>query len=380
MVRPKSICIITNGYPTQDDPGYAFIRPVVCGFADSGIDCTVIAPQSISSALVKNKKRRPIKWIDITRKGNSITVFQPLYLSFSTLKIGGRSISTQLRDNAIKKVFRSNQIAPEIIYAHFWENGIVATEVAGNNSKVFVVSGESKIRVKNRYLNSDIEKAIKRINGLICVSSKNLDESNSLNLITDSMKTIVIPNAVDNSLFRRLNRNLLRKELAFNQDAFIVSFVGAFCHRKGVNRVLEAVKNIPEVKLLLIGKGDNVPENKQIIFKGSLPHKEIARYLNASDVFVLPTLAEGCCNAIIEALACGLPVISSNLPFNWDVLNQTNSILVDPMNVDEITVAIKQLMGDDSRRANLSKGALKCASELTMEKRIIKLIDFLNYA
>ncbi len=66
----------------------------------------------------------------------------------------------------------------------------------------------------------------------------------------------------------------------------------------------------------------------------------IPNYICASDVFVLPTTAEGCCNAIIEAMGCGLPIVSSDRAFNYDILNEENSILVDPESVDEIDNAI----------------------------------------
>ena len=52
MSNPKkirSVCFIVNGYPTKDDPVYAFIKPIVNTMADMDIECTVIAPQSISN-------------------------------------------------------------------------------------------------------------------------------------------------------------------------------------------------------------------------------------------------------------------------------------------------------------------------------------------
>lgn len=96
-----------------------------------------------------------------------------------------------------------------------------------------------------------------------------------------------------------------------------------------------------------------------------------------SDVFVLPTLREGCCNAVVEAMACGLPIISSDLPFNWDVLNQTNSVLIDPYNIDEIADAINSFYEDSSKRALLSKGALSTAKDLTIEERSRKILKFI---
>lgn len=107
-------------------------------------------------------------------------------------------------------------------------------------------------------------------------------------------------------------------------------------------------------------------------------HDELANYLCASDIFVLPTLNEGCCNAIIEALACGLPVVSSNLSFNWDILNDSNSVLVDPNNIEEISCAIKRLKDDKIFRERLSSGAEKTASKLTIQQRAKRILNFIN--
>jgi glycosyltransferase involved in cell wall biosynthesis len=93
---------------------------------------------------------------------------------------------------------------------------------------------------------------------------------------------------------------------------------------------------------------------------------------------VLPTLNEGCCNAIVEALACGLPIVSSDRPFNYDILNKTNSILVDPMNINEIADAIRMLKENSMLRARLSEGALNTAKDLTINRRATKIMDFIK--
>ena len=123
---------------------------------------------------------------------------------------------------------------------------------------------------------------------------------------------------------------------------------------------------------------DELPSCKHILYQGPVKHASIADYLNAADIFVLPTLHEGCCNAIIEAMACGLPVVSSNLPFNWDILNEENSILVSPKNVEEVRLAILSLMNDKTKRSRLSNGALNTASSLSINDRVIKIMSFVN--
>jgi glycosyltransferase involved in cell wall biosynthesis len=177
-----------------------------------------------------------------------------------------------------------------------------------------------------------------------------------------------------------LDKKQCRSQLGLPQDGFIIAFVGWFIERKGPLRVAKAIKQIPgkPVYSLFIGKGEQVPDCENILFKGTMPHDKVPIYLNAADVFVLPTLHEGCCNAVVEAMACGLPIISSDLPFNRDVLDSSNSILIDPNCIDEISQAICLLRDDLKLRSVLAEGALKRSELLTIDRRARAIVEFIN--
>ena len=114
------------------------------------------------------------------------------------------------------------------------------------------------------------------------------------------------------------------------------------------------------------------------VCKGRVNNKELPLYLNAADVFVLPTLNEGCCNAIIEAMACGLPIISSDKSFNWDILDENNSIMIDPMDIQHIADSIILLKNDKNIRTKLSEGALNTSSSLTIDKRAERILNYIK--
>lgn len=92
-----------------------------------------------------------------------------------------------------------------------------------------------------------------------------------------------------------------------------------------------------------------------------MKHNKVPVYMCCCNAFVLPTLAEGCCNAVIEATACGLPIISYDLPVNHDILNRENAILIDPNSVSEISDAIRTLKENESLREELSRKSLETA-------------------
>lgn len=92
----------------------------------------------------------------------------------------------------------------------------------------------------------------------------------------------------------------------------------------------------------------------------------------------MPTLNEGCSNAIVEAVAAGLPIISSNMPFNDDILDDSNSIVVNPMDIDEIANAIKKLRDNYDLRKKLLEGSFKKAVDLRIDKRAEVVIKFIE--
>ncbi len=370
-----NLCFITYKYPGKHNTSdYAFVKQLVDAIAQLGHHCFVLAPFNISHY----RKLSESKEEYACGKGK-VTVYRPGYLSFSNLHIGKFYPSKWTHKLALKKAFRMLNVRPDAIYGHFWDSAYNGYEYAKtNNIPLFVATGESEI--ERLFSFPDDQKAFSDyVSGVICVSSKNRDESISLGLTT-AEKCAVFPNAVNAELFKKLDKEQCREQLNLPQDAFIIAFVGWFIERKGPQRVAEAIKRIQgkPVYSLFIGKGEQEPHCDNILFKGALPHDQVPLYLNAADVFVLPTLHEGCCNAVVEAMACGLPVVSSNLPFNWDVLDDTNSIMIDPNNIDEIAAAILTLRDNNNQRKALSKGALLKASSLTIDQRAEAIVEFME--
>lgn len=346
----KSICILADGYPTPTDPFFPFVEQIAIALVEEGINVIVIAPQSYTKHLLRGKELHPKvrKYHQID--DNCVTVYQPV---IPTLGRNHMKFNSFFHKKAVNNVLKRLPQKPEVCYGHFWHCGYGLYDYARkNNLPLFVASGESDVAVENCF---DLEKArpfFNYVSGVICVSVKNKEESIDAGFTTEE-KCVIAPNSVNSKLFRKLDKKSLRDKYSFPEDAFIVAFTGAFEHRKGSKRVSDAITllNDPTVKSFFIGRGldDRLedPDCEGIFFKGPLDHEVLPEYLNMADVFCLPTLKEGCCNAIVEALACGLPVISSDKSFNYDILDESNSILIDPMNVKAISEAIYRLKVDN---------------------------------
>lgn len=378
MKQKKHICFIVPGYPTKEEPVFTFIRQLISTIANLGIKCSVIAPSSISKSFIRKTDYRKSYWQDITKEGNKIDIYQPKILSFSNFKFLGVSITSYIQQKAVIKAFNKIGLKPDIIYGHFWDNGLTAAIIGDKyDIPTYVATGESKINVQNKYPRKFLNKYLKNIKGVIAVSTKNKNESIELNLASEDIID-VIPNAVDDNVFYPINKLIAREELGFNKDDYIVAFTGAFIHRKGILRLSEALKKIENVKAIYIGSGDLEPEKDNALHVGSLPHEKIPLYLNAADVFVLPTLAEGASNAIIEAMACGLPIISSDESFNDDILFPDNSLRINSADVGAIRNAIVLLRDNPELREDMSVSSLKYAQSFRIEYRAKKILNFMN--
>ncbi len=377
------ICFFTPAYPGKHNTSeFAFVKQLVDAIANRGLECHVIAPYNF---LHYRKLSARYEKYDVG--AGRVVVYRPYYISLSHIK-GIQWIKKASLNLALKKAESKLPKDIDIVYGHFWSSGYIGYPFAKlRNLPLFVATGESSIEELFAFP-KDVEEFSDYVKGVICVSGKNRDESVRLGL-TSIEKCRVFPNAVNTELFYKHDKKECRDCLGLPQDAFIVAFVGWFIYRKGAVRVSEALNRLDNVKSIFIGRpasvksavnseGNQNPQCEGILYKGEAFHDKIPLYLSASDCFVLPTLKEGCCNAVVEALSCGLPVISSNLPFNWDVLDDSNSIMIDPMSVDEIADAIKKLKDNPLLCDRLSKGALEKSKTLTIDKRAEAIIDFIQ--
>lgn len=170
-----------------------------------------------------------------------------------------------------------------------------------------------------------------------------------------------IPNFVDFSLFMPSSSDLKGKTRAVlglrsNQ---LVTFSGRFIQRKGIDFLLKAwkdvIKDIPDAKLILLGDGPLFSDMKSLAaelgISGSVDFRghvhNIADFLQATDIFVLPSLQEGMPNSLLEAMACGLPVVATRIGGVVDIVKDGgNGILIEPADTQGLADRIVRLLND----------------------------------
>ncbi|MGQ9788193.1 MAG: glycosyltransferase family 4 protein [Candidatus Hadarchaeaceae archaeon] len=177
----------------------------------------------------------------------------------------------------------------------------------------------------------------------------------------------VIYNGVDTQRFRKVNSGLKDRMGC----EFLSVTVCRLLPQKGVKYLISAVKEIEEdYKAVIIGRGPCLGELKSLVKKLGIEKKvdfltdyltdeELVKYYSASDFSILPSLWEPFGMTLIEAMACGCPVIATNVGGIPEVVTSDCGILVGPRNHNELALAIETLIGDKKLRGKMARNARK---------------------
>ena len=369
------ILVISGNYPSKYNPVYGiFVYNLIQQFAKKGHQVTVISPSSINAIL--SPKTNSFYGEELCK------VFRPKFMSFSNKDIFG--INTyrfgewgQIR--AVKKVVHEQELEFDLVYAHFLSSGLIAVRALSSYNKPIVVAEGELRNIELRkafYKPNHYNKIISRINGFVAVSPQIKEKLISVGVVKS--KILVKPNAVDFGLFYKRHKLKMRKKHKLPLDKKLIIFVGRFVHDKGPLRLLQAVENLQNVGLIFAGSGVQNVNGDKIVFKGKVSRDIIPELMSAADLFVLPTLHEGSCNAIVEAMACGLPIVSSDIPEIRVQCAPDFSILVDPLNVTAIKDAISRILLDEIVSIKMSNNAMKASKEYEIGNRANDILDYLE--
>jgi len=217
------------------------------------------------------------------------------------------------------------------------------------------------------------------------------------NRIVTSEKIMTIGNGVDidkfSPVFRERFRSEVRDEFGISYDSFVLTIVARLSKIKGYVELFKAIDLISdnlEEDFYLLAVGDVVEDEpyplrkedllniisdknlrKRIIFTGM--RNDVNKILAGTDVFVLPSFLEGMPRSIIEAMAMGLPVITSNIKgCREEVINNETGILIPPGDVEALASAILKLYKERELRERMGINGRKRAEEEYDEKKVIE--------
>lgn len=176
-------------------------------------------------------------------------------------------------------------------------------------------------------------------------------------------KIKVIPTGINIDEFKITQKNI-KKEFGINKKTRIVLFVGLLIPRKGIDIIIKTANILKQkdIIFLLVGGGpdkkryqDMVAKyhlKKKVIFTGW--RKDIKRFYKSADIFFLPSKGEGLAGVIMEAMASGVPIVSSNIPCTPDLIeNEKNGFLCEKENILCYVENIKTLIEDEKLRQKM---------------------------
>jgi len=208
-------------------------------------------------------------------------------------------------------------------------------------------------------------------NRLICVSKYTANLARATGVKKD--KISIIPNGIDDIFFKKYDKEKLKTEFNLPKDEIIILNVAGIIAHKGQDLLIKAFskvnKNITNCTLILIGPirdrhyfitlKNLVRINKikkKVLFLGEKDHSDLPKYYSIADIYIQPSLQEGFCLAILEAMSCNIPVIGTDVGAISEFIgNNDRGILIKQLNLENLERSILNLIENSNFRKEIVK-------------------------
>ncbi|WP_019499866.1 glycosyltransferase family 4 protein [Pseudanabaena sp. PCC 6802] len=269
-----------------------------------------------------------------------------------------------------------------LVHTNYWLSAWIGLELRKHSQIQLVHTYHSLGAVKYRSVNdlpaiADVRLSVEKqiLEQADCVVATSPQEHENMRDLVSTLGNIeVIPCGTDTSNFYLMPKSEARDRLGFDPHDKIVLYVGRFDPRKGIETAVRAfAKMQPELdafrsekfKLVIVGgsshdRTDGIERarieqivreegiSEQVVFAGQIGHDLLPLYYSAADACVIPSHYEPFGLVAIEAMACGTPVVASNVGgLKFTVLPEETGLLVPPKDVAGFARAIQRILGDE---------------------------------
>jgi len=212
------------------------------------------------------------------------------------------------------------------------------------------------------YLRTVARLLFEKVSAVMCLTES--DAESVAHIVGGDDKIFIVPNGVDTELFKP----------ASVKDSNLITWVGRLVPEKGLVYLFRAMQMVFEehgdARFVLVGDGPLRTELMNLVnkfdltsrvdFVGSVGRVKVAELLSKSSIFVFPSLREGLPLSVLEAMACGVPVVGSDIPGVNDVVKHgENGFLVLPRDSKALADGVSALLDDDRLRRGFGEEARK---------------------
>ena len=392
------VLVFTSLYPNNVWPNHGvFIKERMTQFAQfDGCEIKVVAPVPYFPSALRLNWRWKFSQIALREIRDSVEVYHPRFLIppklgmiFYGLLMALASITT-IRE--IRKEFDFDLIDAHYVYP----DGLAAIFIGFLFKRPVVVSARGSdinlygtLPFIRKLLQYTLRRAVRVI--AVCQALKKA----MVSLGVSQEKIEVVPNGVDTSKFYCVPKHEARQRLGLPADKKIVLSVGGLIPRKGFDLLIQAVaillsgSEMRNLHLVIAGEGpsrDHLTRlasalgcGNTVQFAGAIPHQQLYLWYSAADCFCLASSREGWPNVILESLACGTPVVATDI---WGVPEVINSGAVGLLTqrtegaiADGILVALRKEWYADDLVEYANSHTWKCTASAVREVFISVLDD-----
>ncbi len=242
-----------------------------------------------------------------------------------------------------------------IIDAHYFYPDGIAAAILGKlfHKPVVITARGTDVNLIPKYTlpRMMIRWAARQAAGIVtvCQALKN----KLVKLGIDEAKIAVLRNGVDLQLFSPLDRDRVQHRLGITTSTLLS--VGNLVPNKGHDLAIKALVDLPGIHLIIVGQGEEERALKslastlglsdRVYFSGPLSHEELRQYYAAADILVLASSREGWANVLLESMACGTPVVATNVGGTPEIINAPEAgVLIEERNPQALSHAIKRLL------------------------------------
>ncbi|ADD08057.1 glycosyl transferase group 1 [Aciduliprofundum boonei T469] len=388
----RNLLVISDRYPHQEDPYSAsFVKKLIKYEKKYFENVYVISLNPWLPKFIAKRMSNPRWYKDAIAKNYE---YDNVHVYFAKYLTGKGTFFLRKKDSfaypLVDKIIRKNDIKFDLIHAHFAHPaGSVAVKIAEKYEKPLVVTAHAHEIREYPFIDEKLENKVlwvlQSADAIITVSQDNVKKMRAFGF---KGKVHVIPNGYDPEVFKPMPKEKIRKELKLPTNKKMIVSVGRLIPRKGYIYLINAVdvlrKKRDDFFTIVIGDGPLKTDlrnevkkrglEKYIKFIGEIPlDEDVARYIAAADVFVLPTLDEGNPTVMFESLGCGVPFIGSKVAGIPEIITSEDyGLLTEPKNTADLAKKLSIALDEEWDKSKILEYAKQFSWE-NISKETIEL-------